>query len=148
MYRNDLPIIIQRGANGEDVPKLRAYYLKRTYREAAEPIARFFELVMRAAKDRLTFASPMEFEDNEIIFRNTMRIKSGIFGKTVFEQLEDCVVDAEKAAESSVAKSEVAIFRAMWNKMRAAAEKAEAAWRKDVEGGADSKPMKIVGAPD
>lgn len=136
------------GSNGEDVPKLRAYYLKRTYREAAEPIARFFELVMRAAKERLTFASPMEFEDNEIIFRNTMRIKSGIFGKTVFEQLEDCVVDAEKAAESSVAKNEVALFRAMWNKMRAAAEKAEEAWRKDVEGGADSKPMKIVGAPD
>ena len=129
------------GASGADVPALRAYYLKRTYREAAESIGRFYELIMGAAEQRMAFASPMEFEDDQIVLRNAMRM-----GRT--EEMEKCVAAAERAVRNPFAAEEVRAFRAAWDKYRADAEASEAKWQKDLKGGAESKAMKIVGAPE
>ncbi len=44
--------------------------------------------------------------------------------------------------------AEVREFRAAWEKYRKAALVSEENWQKDLKDGAESKPMKIVGAPD
>jgi len=137
------------GSMGEDVPALRAYYLKRTFREGAEAMGRFFELAMSCAEEKLTFASPMEFEDNQIIYRNAMRTKAGgLFSGTVADEMEKCVAEAEKAVKDPVAARELKEFRTAWDKYKADALKSEADWLQDVKGGAESAAMKIVGAPD
>ena len=100
------------GAQGKDIPKLRAYYLARTYREAAEPMARFFSLVMGLTESKLRFASPMEFEDNQIVYRNAMRTKAeGLFAGTVADELEKCLVEAEKAVKNPLAAQALKEFR-------------------------------------
>ena len=137
------------GGSGDDVPALRAYYLKRTYREAAEPMGRFFDLVMGAAEKRMTFASPVEFEDEHVIYRNAMRTKAeGLFAGTVADELEKCLDEAAKKAVNPQSAAEVREFREAWEKYRKAALASEEKWQKDLKDGAESKPMKIVGAPD
>jgi len=137
------------GGSGEDIPKLRAYFLKRTYREGAEAMARFYTLAMSCAEEKLTFASPMEFEDDQIIYRNAMRTKGeGMFAGTVADELEKCVAEAEKAVKDPFAAAELKVFRKGWDKYKADAVESEKRWWEDVKGGASSKPMKIVGAPD
>ena len=135
------------GAQGDDVPTLRAYYLKRTYREAAESIGRFYELVMSCSEKGLTFASPMDFENNQIIVRNAMRTKAkGLFAGTVAEEMEKCVVDAERRVKDSLAAKEVKDFRAAWDKYKSDALASEAEWRADLMGSTDLKPIAIVEA--
>ena len=129
------------GGMGADVPSIRAYYLKRTYREAAESIGRFYELIMGAAEQRMTFASPVEFEDSQVILRNAKRMG-------LADELEKCVAEAERTVKNPFAAEEVRTFRKAWDKYRADAEASEAKWREDLEGGAESKAMKIVGAPE
>lgn len=129
------------GASGVDVPALRAYYLKRTYREAAESIGRFYELIMGAAEQRMSFASPVEFEDDQVVLRNAMRMG-------LADALEKCVTEAEMVVKNPFAAEEVRTFRKAWDKYRADAEVSEAKWREDLKGGAESKAMKIVGAPE
>ena len=137
------------GAAGDDVAKLRAYYLKRTFREAAEPVAKFYQTLMSLASEKLMLSSPMEFEDSSVLLRTAMRAKSGkMFCKTVLDELEGYVKDAEKAAEDRNAKDAVRCLREAWDNYRADAAKDETEWQKDLSGGAAAKPMKIVGAPD
>jgi hypothetical protein len=137
------------GASGDNVPSLRAYYLKRYYRDAAEHIAKFYSLIMTCASETLAFASPMEFEDDSIILRTAMRVKApGLFSGTVAEELEKCVKKAEESVRDHVAKRAVAKFRTAWDAYLKKAKADEEKWLKDVEGGAEMKEMKIVGAPE
>ena len=136
------------GASGSDVPSLRAYYLKRTFREAAEDVGRFYSLIMSAANENFTFASPMEFEDFDIVLRNAMRTKAdGASGGSVADELEKCLLSAERRVRSPLAAAELRSLRAAWEKYRASAVKEEEKWLKDVQGGDESKEMKIVGEP-
>lgn len=136
------------GASGDDVPALRAYYLKRYYRDAAEYIAKFYSLIMTCASQTLSFASPMEFEDDAIILRTAMRVKApGLFSGTVAEELEKYVKKAEESVRDHVAKRAVAKFRSAWDAYLKKAKADEEKWLKDVDGGAEMKEMKIVGAP-
>ncbi|MBR2919890.1 MAG: hypothetical protein IKC27_00855 [Kiritimatiellae bacterium] len=137
------------GASGADVPKLRAYYLKRTFREAAEDVGRFYSLVMSAAIENLTFASPMEFEDCDIILRNAMRTKAdGFFAGSVADELEKCIASAEKRVRDPMAAAEVRSLRRAWDGYRASAIREEKKWLDDVKSGAEDKEMKIIGAPE
>ena len=137
------------GAQGDDVPALRAYYLKRTYRDVAEEIGRFHELIMSCAEETLTFASPMEFEDYQVLYRTAMRTKAdGFFAGTVAEEMEKCLAAAERKVEDPLAAAEVKDLREAWDKYKADAIESEAKWQEDVKGGAAEKPMKIVGAPE
>ena len=137
------------GAQGKDIPKLRAYYLARTYREAAEPMAKFHSLVMGLTESKLRFASPMEFEDDQIVYRNAMRTKAdGLFAGTVADELEKCVCAAEEQVKNPFAAKAVREFREAWDKYKAEAIATEAKWQEDLKGGAASKAMKVVGAPE
>jgi hypothetical protein len=137
------------GASGDDVPSLRAYYLKRYYRDAAEHIAKFYSLIMTCASENHSFASPMEFEDDAIILRTAMRVKApGLFSGSVADELEKCVKKAEDSVRDHVAKKAVARFRAAWDKYLKSAKSHENKWIEDVNGGAEMKEMKIVGAPE
>ena len=137
------------GAQGKDIPKLRAYYLARTYREAAEPMAKFYSLIMGLTESKLRFASPMEFEDEQIVYRNAMRTKAyGPAAGTVADELEKCLVEAEKAVKNPFAAQALKEFRGAWDKYKAEAIATEAKWQEDLKGGAASKEMKIVGAPE
>lgn len=137
------------GSMGDDVPALRAYYLKRTYREAADAMAKFYSLVMSTAAEKLAFASPIEFEDDQIIYRTALRTKgNGLFAGTVADRLEKYVVEAEKAVKDPLAAIEVKNFRQAWDEYRTKAATSEKNWKDDCAGGAASKLMKIVGAPE
>lgn len=137
------------GASGYDVPVLRAYYLKRYYRDAAEHIARFYSLIMTAASETLAFASPMEFEDNAIILRTAMRVKApDPFPGTVADELEKCIKEAEESVRDPVAVRAVSKFRVAWDRYLKEAKSHEENWIKDVNGGAEMKALKIVGTPE
>ena len=137
------------GAQGKDIPKLRAYYLARTYREAAEPMAKFYSLIMGLTESKLRFASPMEFEDEQIVYRNAMRTKAdGPSAGTVADEMEKCLVEAEETVRNPFAAQALKEFREEWDKYKAEALDTEAKWLEDLKGGASSKEMKIVGAPE
>ena len=137
------------GAAGKDVAALRAYYIARTYREAAEPVAKFYQTIMSLASKKLMRVSPMEFEDSSPIIRTAMKTKSDkLFCKTIIDELEGYIKDAEKSVKDPIAKASVQYLREAWDDYRARGEKDEAEWQKDVNGGAAAKAMKIVGAPD
>ena len=138
------------GAQGDDIAKLRAYYLKRTFREAAEPMAKFYQTVMGLASEKLAFASPIEFEDAQVLYRTAMRTKAeGLFASgTVADELENLLCEAEDKAKDPNVAAELRLFREAWDKYKADALVSEEKWKQDVTTGAAEKPMKIVGAPD
>lgn len=137
------------GSMGRDVPRLRAYYLKRTYREAAEPMAKFYQLVYSFTEESMRFNAPLEFEDFQVVYRNAMRHRAkGLFAGTVAEELEGYLRQAEKCAKSRFTIEAVADFRKQWDKYKAEAVKSEADWTADCEKGANSDPIKVVGAPE
>jgi len=137
------------GAQGDDVAKLRAYYLARTFREAAPAMAKFYQTVMRMASEKLAFAAPIEFEDQHVLYRTALRNRaSGWFAGTIADELEACLRDAEKAAEDPNVAHEVQLIREAWDTYRADGEKDEATWKNDLKSGADTQAVKIVGAPD
>lgn len=135
------------GSRGADVAALRGYYLKRTFREAADAVGRFYQRIMSLAAERMAFAAPMEFEDDAIVLRMAMRTPA-TGGGTVADELEGLVRAAEAAVRDPGAAASVCSLREAWNEYRAAAEAAEAQWRLDAAGGAAAKAVKIVGAPD
>ncbi len=126
------------GAQGDDVAALRAYYLKRTFREAAEPVGRFYQTLMSLASERLRFDAPMDFEDYSVLLRTAMRTKSRrLFCTTVLDELDGYVRDAEGAAKTFCAMDAVRLFREAWDDYRADAVKNEAEWKKENSAGRD-----------
>ena len=137
------------GSMGDDVPALRAYYLKRTFREAAEPVGRFYSLAMSCALENLAFALPMEFDDGEVVIRNAMRTKAaGLFAGSVADEMEKCVAEAERRVRDPMAAEEVRSLRIAWDKAFADASQKEAEWLRDVAGGESEKEARILGAPE
>lgn len=134
------------GSMGDDVPALRAYYLKRTFREAAESVGRFYELIMACAKEKLSFASPMEFEDEYIIYRNAMRSKApGSFKGSVAEEAAACLEKAKTEVKDPIAAAVLKELCDAWDKYRADAEKSEAAWAEERKADAAVKAVPIPG---
>ncbi len=109
-----------------EVADLRTYFLRRTFREAAPDMEKFFGTLYRLVYRDYAPYKPMEFEDLKDFGRLAMRTKSEKnSNRTVADDLTDYLNAAAKHVKNPEATRLLTRFREKWDEYMAAARKLE-----------------------
>jgi hypothetical protein len=111
---------------GHEVADLREYFLRRTFREAAPEMERFFATLYGLVYRDYAPFKPMEFEDLNDFGRLALRTPSGGNARrTVADDLADNLDAAAKLVKNPESARLLARFREKWNEYMAGARKFE-----------------------
>ncbi len=107
-------------ANPQD---LRRFYIRRIYREAAEPMEKFYIAIHNFFYNTVAYNISMEFDEGEIGALAWILKSENKRGKTVAEELNGYLDEAAKLVKHPGSKQALEAFRKDWNNYMTRAKK-------------------------